>query len=263
MEPNQTGVMSSQIAPESSLGKILLIGVGVVVFVAVVGGFFYSKKSQITTSEMTSSGAQQQNATNSLTTTSQSGANLKDCFAPYEMSKPLDTSDWTQFGGAGFSIAYPSNKVSVSLGENGNYVIAQRGSVFKATVHVQKLKEGGFQAHHINTPSVAYEFRSNTWWPNNYLWNPDDAPCNPNSVGTTNDGKHPIYVTGDGDVGVSFTTYFIVLRDAAPTDNYEPIVISFTLHKDGNDPQYEGVEQFEAIIQTIIRTLQPAPVTLG
>jgi hypothetical protein len=144
------------------------------------------------------------------------------------------------------------------------FLSIKKNDCLSAIKDIYKLKESSYRATYKNSPSIVYELRSNTWWKDQYVWDPATLEeCSPNESGKTNDGKYSIYTTGDGDAGAFYTNYFIVLRDVTKTDNYEPLVIQFRISGDGNDPNFNFFKSFNDILEMMIKTVELRPTSRG
>lgn len=195
---------------------------------------------------------------------------IKDCF-PYggTIETVLNTSGWFSFEGVGFAAKYPANLVRFdTVGDpyvNGDvdFTISSLKDRHVADVRIYRLREETFVAGYKNISSILYELYSNTWWNKDYRWDAHTlVRCNPNPIGMTEGGLN-IYSNGDGDVGVFFRNYFVVMRDVPPSDTYEPLVVQITVRGDANGPGFESFADFEVIIENIVRTLEIRPTSRG
>jgi len=196
--------------------------------------------------------------------------NLKSCFNEEALAANINKSNSETFEGFGFAVKYPPESIAIKSvanpygGGEFSFEVSSLTSPHKADIKVYKLRKDIYRARYMHTPSVLYESHSDTWWSDEYIWDPSKfAQCNPNTRGKTDDGKYSIYSTSDGDVGAFFINYFIVLRDIVKSDNYEPLVIQFGTSGDGNDPNYSTYQTFQNILENIIKTLELRPTSKG
>jgi hypothetical protein len=199
-----------------------------------------------------------------------SSKKIDACFGTLSLkATTTEVSAWKLFETLGFALKYPEDMVTIDLADKtGNsdmtYKITDVKHGYSAFVKMYKLKESSYRATYKNSPSIVYELRSNTWWKDQYVWDPATLEeCSPNESGKTNDGKYSIYTTGDGDAGAFYTNYFIVLRDVTKTDNYEPLVIQFRISGDGNDPNFNFFKSFNDILEMMIKTVELRPTSRG
>ncbi len=202
--------------------------------------------------------------------------NLPLCFNNVDALAPsVNKSTWTNFEGFGFAIKYPAESIAITSfgnpksnntdepGEFG-FEITSLTSPHKARILVFRLQKDTYRATYMHAPSVLYEPYSNTWWPEARTWNTARfTQCTPNPRGTTDDGKYPIYSASDGDVGMFFRNYFVMLRDYQSTDNYEPLIVQFGTAGDRNDPSFSSFGTFQSILENMIKTLEFRPTSKG
>jgi hypothetical protein len=203
-------------------------------------------------------------------TSKQEQKNFKNCFNEGPLAANVDKSNWKTFEGFGFAVQYPAEAISITPvgnpyngGEFG-FEISSLSNPHKTTIKVHRLRRSTYRAQYMHSPSVIYELYSNTWWRDEYIWDPSKSEqCNPNHRAKTDDEKYFIYSTNDGDVGISVINYFVVMRDIVKNDNYEPLVVSFITSSDGNDPSHVSYPAFESVLENIIKTLELRPTSKG
>lgn len=250
------------------MNKPLVIGIIVIVVgILVLGGVLLW---QMQSSESTPQSNEQEVVPEETVQTETSVNEVKKdvCFddyreTPYQIAATANTTGWQQFDTdiAGFAFRYPDN-VSASQNE-----ISARRDSHKATIATYNLRQG-YVAPYIHASPVIYEPLSNTWWkyPSLYVQgqNPSDAKeCMPNPIGHTTKENFPIYLTVDGDVGVSVYTYFVVIKDVVQSDNYTPIIVEFRTVVDGNSSNASTFGEFQDILENIIRSVEVRPTSKG
>jgi len=198
--------------------------------------------------------------------------NLNSCFEKNDaLVANINKSNWKTFEGYGFAVKYPTDSIAIKLfvspdnGKISGFGVSSLISPHTASISVHDLRKETFRVRFINDPSVLYELYSNTWWREERYWDSSNPiQCNPNSVGNTDDGKHSIYFTSNGDMGYFRERYSVVLRDTVKeSDNYQPLIVEFSTSADLNNQNYSSYPAFKSVLENIIKTLELRPTSKG
>jgi hypothetical protein len=189
---------------------------------------------------------------------------LPTCFADINLSEVGNIATWKNYDGNGFSVQYPADQVDiVESGEvEGEYTIrllADESLV--AHIRVYLLQDEHYTARYRHSSSIRYELYSDAWWRQGYYSDDISAAsrCVPNVAGKTLSGDS-IFLYGDGDVGVGYTSYVIVFRDVPDNSSrYEPRVVELTSYSHGDSYDIawlNRVTQLERIVSDMAQTVK-------